>query len=236
MITSSIKEHQLNTNQLRHQLGMSHWLQGENRNLHKISWEKKSNFSWWQISGSFRRTSRHCAKFCLQLGVIWVSAMEDPNMAELGSWNVLLSYPAMRYPARRKGDRLHVQGVGTSPPWWHGARIAIRRNSIWIPQEDMRRHAIRNNSLREKHTTLVNITLRAIAYPIQICCPDGKHWLSERALLPHSKSLPQPTFRRSPMVCPDALSGHLLPWIPKNSPQSLIALMIKKLSKHQNLT
>ena len=27
-----------------------------------------------------------------------------------------------------------------------------------------------------------------------------------------------------------------LPWIPKNSPQSYIALVIKKLSKHQNLT
>ena len=27
-----------------------------------------------------------------------------------------------------------------------------------------------------------------------------------------------------------------LPWIPKNSPQSLIALMMKKRSKHQNLT
>ena len=26
------------------------------------------------------------------------------------------------------------------------------------------------------------------------------------------------------------------PWIPKNSPQSWIALVIKKLSKHQNLT
>ena len=27
-----------------------------------------------------------------------------------------------------------------------------------------------------------------------------------------------------------------LPWIPNNSPQSEIALVIKKLSKHQNLT
>ena len=27
-----------------------------------------------------------------------------------------------------------------------------------------------------------------------------------------------------------------LPWIPNNSPQSHIALVIKKLSKHQNLT
>ena len=46
----------------------------------------------------------------------------------------------------------------------------------------------------------------------------------------------RPTFGRPPMVCPDALSGHLLLWIPKNSPQSRIALVITKLSKHQNLT
>ena len=32
------------------------------------------------------------------------------------------------------------------------------------------------DSLREKHTTLVNITLRTIAYPIRMCCPD--HWLN----------------------------------------------------------
>ena len=31
------------------------------------------------------------------------------------------------------------------------------------------------DSLRLKHTTLVNITPRMIAYPIRICCPD--HWL-----------------------------------------------------------
>ena len=42
-------------------------------------------------------------------------------------------------------------------------------------------------------------------------------------------------FRRPPMVCSDALSGHLLPWIPKNSPQSRIALVIKKAIKTPKL-
>ena len=28
------------------------------------------------------------------------------------------------------------------------------------------------DSLREEHTTLMNITPRTIAYPILICCPD----------------------------------------------------------------
>ena len=84
-----------------------------------------------------------------------------------------------------------------------------------------------SDSLKEKHTTLAIITPQTIAYPIRICCPD--HWLKCQALL-------QPTFRHPSMVCPDALSGHLLPWIPNNSPQSWIALVIKKLSKHQNLT
>ena len=34
------------------------------------------------------------------------------------------------------------------PPWWHRARIAIRCNSIRIPQEDTRHHAIWSNSIR----------------------------------------------------------------------------------------
>ena len=50
------------------------------------------------------------------------------------------------------------------------------------------------------------------ANPIQICGPDALRWCI-----------------RTP--CP----GILLAWIPKNSPQSWIALVIKKLSKHQNL-
>ncbi|KAL6348690.1 hypothetical protein AAG906_019424 [Vitis piasezkii] len=45
---------------------------------------------------------------------------------------------------------------------------------------------------------------------------------------------------RQPDGIPYSLySGFLsvaLPWIPNNSPQSQIALVIKKLSKHQNIT
>ena len=44
-----------------------------------------------------------------------------------------------------------------------------------------------------------------------------------------------PMFRCPSMVCPDALSGHLLPWIPKNSPQSRITLLIKKAIKTPKL-
>nr|CAN60982.1 hypothetical protein VITISV_021435 [Vitis vinifera] len=52
-------------------------------------------------------------------------------------------------------------------------RHAIRINSIRIPS---RGHAppCYPDSLREKHTTLVNITLQTIAYPIRIGYPDGK--------------------------------------------------------------
>ena len=51
------------------------------------------------------------------------------------------------------------------------------------------------------------------ATPIWWCGPDALRWCI-RTLYP----------------------GILLAWIPKNSPQSHIALVIKKLSKHQNLT
>ena len=83
------------------------------------------------------------------------------------------------------------------------------------------------DSLREKNTALMNITPRTIAYPIRICCPD--HWLKWASLA--TAHVPPPS---------DDVSGRpvwtSLQWIPKNSPQSRIALVIKKLSKHQNLT
>ena len=40
------------------------WLQGENRNLHKISWEKKSNLvdgKYREASGKHRGTVQHSA-------------------------------------------------------------------------------------------------------------------------------------------------------------------------------
>ena len=75
------------------------------------------------------------------------------------------------------------------------------------------------------------------------CSKSGWQWLSSRML--HVRFL-----FASPPCIPDLLMAkdfkasvlHVselsiaLPWIPKNSPQSRIALVIKKLSKHQNLT
>ena len=77
----------------------------------------------------------------------------------------------MSYVARRKGDCLHVQGVGTPPPddTEHASLSEAtpsrfpKRTRGALPYPD---------SLREKHTTLVNITPLTIAYPIWICCPD----------------------------------------------------------------
>ena len=86
------------------------------------------------------------------------------------------------------------------------------------------------DSLREKHMALAIITPRMIAYPIRICCPD--HWLKCTSL---ATSFRQPATAHVPPPS-DGVSGHLLSWIPKKSPQSRIALVIKKLSKHQNLT
>nr|CAN62591.1 hypothetical protein VITISV_007903 [Vitis vinifera] len=82
------------------------------------------------------------------------------------------SYPGgMSYVARHKGDRQRVQGVGTPHPndmeraSLSGATPSgfHKRTRGALPYPD---------SLREKHTTLVNITPRTIAYPIRICYPD----------------------------------------------------------------
>nr|CAN73111.1 hypothetical protein VITISV_031480 [Vitis vinifera] len=66
--------------------------------------------------------------------------------------------------------------------------------------------------------------------PIRMKVPDVRHLGGMAARFPYPDSLPQ-LKRHS-----DGVSGRPMPWIPKNSPQSWIALVIKKLSKHQNLT
>ena len=66
--------------------------------------------------------------------------------------------------------------------------------------------------------------------PIRMKVPDVRHLGGMAARSPYPDSLPQLTRHF------DGVSGRPMPWIPKNSPQSWIALVIKKLSKHQNLT
>ena len=104
------------------------------------------------------------------------------------------------------------------------ARVTIRSNSIRIPP---RGHALPcySDSLREKHMALAIITPRTIAYPIQICCPDHcprllAFWI---CLWQRNSKLRFFMFLSFPFS---------LPWIPKNSPQSRIALVIKLLTKN----
>ena len=129
--------------------------------------------------------------------------------------------PDVRYPKkveRRKRDYLRVHGVRTPPPDDTERASLSGATPFGFPK--MTRGALPYlDSFKEKHTALTIITPRTIAYPIRICCPD-------------EKKRKEPTFRRSPMVCPDTLSGHLLSWISKNSPQSWIALVIKLLTKN----
>ena len=151
-------------------------------------------------------------------------------MSDRGSWNALLSYLAsgagceisgeggtstrqnsslggMSYVARRKGDRLCVQGVRTPPPDDTERASLSGATPSGFPK--MTRGALPYpDSLREKHMALAIITPRTIAYPIRIRCLD--HWLKCTSL---ATSFRQPATAHvlcPLMVCLDALSGHLL--------------------------
>ena len=144
------------------------------------------------ISGSFRRTPRHCAKWLRnspgeryqRIRICLTGEVETP------SFHIRRQAPDVKYPEKmerqpdripdvrypekvehRKGDRLCVHGIGTPPSddtehaLLSGAtpsRFPKRTRGV-LPYPD---------SLREKHTTLGIITPRTIAYPIRICCPD----------------------------------------------------------------
>ena len=166
-------------------------------------------------------------------------------MSDRGSWNVLLSHPDVKYPEKVKcrqtefrmlniRRRWKVGRIEFLPRWNELCRASLSGATPFGFPKRTCGALLYPNSLREKHTALVNITPRTIAYPIQICCPD--HWLKWASL---------PTSFRQPAIAhilppSDGVSGRpvrtSLPWIPKNSPQSRIALVIKNLSKHQNLT
>ena len=125
-----------------------------------------------EISGSFRRTPQHCIlrenspgkryqriRTCLT-GEVETSFSPIRLWDIRRRWNVdrtEISPGGISYAARHKGDRLRVQGVGTLPPDdTERARLSgstpsgfPRRTCGALPYPD---------SLREKHTTLVNIT------------------------------------------------------------------------------
>ena len=158
-------------------------------------------------------------------------------MSDRGSWNVFLSHPAVRHPNvkyRRTEFRMwnirrrwNVGRIEFFPEWNELCRTSLSGATPSRFPKRTRGALPYPNSLKEKHTALVNITLWTIAFPFQICCPD--HWLMWASLA--TAHIPLPS---------DGVSGRPVwtsfAWIPKNSPQSRIALVIKKLSKHQNLT
>nr|CAN81259.1 hypothetical protein VITISV_023327 [Vitis vinifera] len=172
---------------------------------------------YWKASGEHRGTVQNGYE------TLRLKRPPLPSGVKCRMRNIRMEFLRRRIPnVRHPGGMSAEQNSGCETSGWNvgGATSSgfPKRTRGALPYPD---------SLREKHAALAIITPRMIAYPIRICCPD--HWLKCQALL-------QPTFRHPSMVCPDALSGHLLPWIPNNSPQSWIALVIKKLSKHQNLT
>ena len=134
-------------------------LQGEFGDLDIKYIKQNSSKCRSQISGSFRRTSRHCI---LREKLSGWALSEDLDMSDWGSWNasspIRRQAPDVNYsekmehrpnripawmewamPAHRKGGPSACTRCRDPSPWWHGARIAIRSNSIRIPQEDTRR-------------------------------------------------------------------------------------------------
>ena len=114
------------------------WLQGENRNLHKISWEKKSNLvggKYREASGEHRGTMQNPGDLkCWPQMLSGWTLSEDPDMPIRRSWNASSPIWMWDIPRRKairinsirippggrsyvaRGDRLRVQGVGTPLP------------------------------------------------------------------------------------------------------------------------
>ncbi|RVW82087.1 hypothetical protein CK203_052461 [Vitis vinifera] len=175
-----------------------------------------------QISGSFRRTPRHCAKWLQnslgeryqRIQICLTGEVETPSSP------IRRQAPDAKYPDRMsteknsgcgisrefgtsQGGRMRVHGVGTPPPDDTERASLSRAIPSGFPKRT--RDALPYpDSLMEKHPTLAIITTRTIAYPIQIYLLMAKDF---KASVLHVSEL-----------------SIALPWIPKNSPQSWIAL------------
>ena len=118
-----------------------------------------------------------------------------PSGCEISGWEMSADWiPDVKCPEKVESQPDRI------PPRveWAMSCVAIRSNSIRIPQEDLRHAPLSGLPQEETHGTGEHHT-RTIAYPIRICCPD--HWLMWASLA---------TAHVPPPSCPDALSGHLL--------------------------
>ena len=98
------------------------------------------------------------------------------------SWSVLLSHLAVRYPdvkcRRTEFRRWNVGAWNSECEMSANARLS-GSTPFEFPQEDMWRAPLFELPQGEAHDTREHHT-RTIAYPIRICCPDGKHWLASK--------------------------------------------------------
>ena len=201
-----------------------------------------------QISGSFRRTPRHCAKYLRNSPGkhYWHCAKWLRNSpgkryrririclteeVEMPSFPIRICLPDVKYPEKmERHPRIvrvcMVQGpIRSNSIWIPQAGIAIRSNSIRIPQAGI---AIRSNSIRIPQAgtrRLRTSHTRTIASPIRT---RHSRSLSHTSYIPDL--LMEKDFKASVLHVSEL--SIALPWIPNNSPQSWIALVIKLLTKN----
>ena len=136
-----------------------------------------------QISGSFRRTPWHCAKWLRNSPGKRYQRIRIclTKKIETSSFPIRICLSDVKYPEKMERHPRIVRVCMVQGPIQSNsiripqAGIAIRINSIRIPQAGTRHlrtshtrtiaYPIRTQHSRSSHT-------RTIAYPIRICCPD----------------------------------------------------------------
>ena len=131
---------------------------------------------------------------------MWNIRSEDPDMSdriEFRMWDIQRRWNVGRtefFPGWNELCRASQGGPSACArcrdpsPWWHGARIAIRSNSIRIPWEDMRSAPLSGLPQGEAHDTREHHTPDdSISYP--------DHWLKWASL---ATSFRKPTIAHVP--------------------------------------
>ena len=146
-------------------------------------------------------------------------------------WDIRVECRRSRIPdVRHPGGMSAEQNSGCETSSWNVGGAEFWMWDIWV---ECRRSRIPDVIHPGGMSTATRSAV--LRWCVRTPCPDDS--ISYLDMLSGWK---RPTFRRPPMVCPDIFCKEDLSRtqsrIPKNSPQSWIALVIKKLSKHQNLT
>ena len=123
----------------------------------------------------------------------------------------------------RKGDRLRVQGVGAPPPDDTEHAALLEQLHPDSPRGHVARSPIRTPSGRSTRHSRSSHPDDSISYPDR-----GSGSLSHTPCIPDLLMVKE--FKASVLHVSEL--SIALPWIPNNSPQSWIALVIKLLTKN----